>query len=46
MVEMEVSEADVQLAAIALEEPLPELTDSGARVEDQRRAVGERDLNA
>ena len=46
MVEMEVGKADVQLAVIPLEEPLPELADPGAGVEDQRRAVGELELDA
>ena len=46
MVEMEVGKADVQLAVVPLEEPLPELADPGAGVEDQRRAVGELELDA
>src|SRR5262249_50365124 len=45
MVEMEVGEADVEQAGIPLHEPLPELADPGARVEDQRRAVGELELD-
>src|SRR6476646_6123888 len=45
MVEMEVGEADVQLSVFPLEQPLPELTDPGARVEDHRRAVGELELD-
>ena len=46
MVEVEVGETDVQLSVIPLEEPLPELADPGACVEDQRCAVGELELDA
>src|SRR5439155_2439097 len=45
VVEMEVGEADVELAVISLEQPLPELADPGARIEDQRGAVGELELD-
>src|SRR4029079_7452601 len=45
VVEMEVGEADVEVAVISLEQPLPELADPRARVEDQRRAVGELELD-
>jgi hypothetical protein len=46
MVEMEVGQTDVQLAWLPLDEPLSELADPGARVENEGRAVGELDLDA
>ena len=46
MIEMEVSETDVEHAVLPFEKPLSELADPGARVEDQSRAVGELELDA
>src|SRR5437899_1017164 len=45
MVEMEVGETDVEQARIALGQPLAELANSGAGIEDQSGAVGELDLD-
>src|SRR4029078_3712454 len=42
---MEVGEADVEVAVISLEQPLPELADPRARVGDQGRAAGGLELD-
>src|SRR5207302_4705539 len=42
---MEVGETDVEQVRIALGQPLAELANSGAGIEDQGRAVGELDLD-
>src|SRR4051794_1488230 len=46
MVEMEVGQADMQRTAITVEEPLPQLANPRACVEDQSGVVGELDLYA
>src|SRR5207253_2972002 len=45
VVEVEMGQTDVEHAGIPFREPQPELADPGARVEDQRRTVGELDLD-
>ena len=46
MVKVKVGQTDVSHAVISLQEPLAEFADPGSGIEDQRRTVGELELDA